>query len=141
MRSLLDVNVLLALFDTEHTGHARARDWLDGAIADGWASCPITQAGFVRLISGPRYPKPVATPQAVAMIDKATGTPFHEFWADDLSLASPAIQRTRLLSHNQVTDVYLLALAVAHRGRLVTLDRRISLAAVAGANPDNLVTI
>lgn len=141
MRSLLDVNVLLALFDSGHIFHQRARDWLDSVIDDGWASCPITQAGFVRIISGTGYAAPIGTAQAVQLLGGATADPHHRFWPDDIALTGPQIDRTRLLSHNQVTDVYLLALAVAHGGRFVTFDQRISPAAVPGATPAHLLVL
>ena len=57
-RALRDVNVLLALLDGDHIDQVRARDWLDTEIGTGWASCPITENGLVRIISQPRYPKP-----------------------------------------------------------------------------------
>jgi toxin-antitoxin system PIN domain toxin len=141
MRSLLDVNILLALLDDGHIFYQRTRRWLENTIETGWASCPMTQAGFVRMISGTGYPAPVKLPAAMAMLQKAVSDPHHQFWPDDVPLAGSRIDPQHLLSHNQVTDSYLLALAVAHDGRLVTLDRRITLTAVPGASPDNLVVL
>ena len=141
MRSLLDATVLIALLDQQHLFHARAWAWLTGAVTDGWASCPITQASFVRIISHPRYPGAVTTPRAIAMLAGATGDPSHEFWPDDLSLSDPAIDRSRLLGSGQLTDAYLLALAVAHSGQLVTFDRDIDLSVVPAAVPANLFVL
>ena len=141
MRALLDVNVLLALFDTEHVFHERARAWLDAAIESGWASCPLTQAGFVRILSSPRYPAGVTTTEAIGLLTAATPDPHHEFWPDDIALTGQAIDPTRVLDPNQVTDVYLLALAVEHGGRFVTFDRRIATIAVVGATPGHLAVL
>ena len=78
-RALLDINVLLALLDSDHVDHDRTRVWLDGEIATGWASCAITQNGFVRIVNRPRYPSPVALAEAVDVLDRACASPHHEF--------------------------------------------------------------
>ena len=142
MRALLDVNVLLALFDADHVDHSRARSWLEGEIGHGWASCAITENGFVRVISQPRYPSPVAPSEAIVRLGVATGTEHHSFWPCDLSLLErDSIDPFRLLGSRQVTDVYLLALAVRHGGRFVTFDRSVPLAAVPEATPDQLMVL
>ncbi|MDR0592761.1 MAG: PIN domain-containing protein [Bifidobacteriaceae bacterium] len=142
MISLLDVNVLLALLDTDHLFHGRARAWLTESIAQGWATCPITQAGYVRVVSGPRYPAGSTVSQAIGRLAEAMREPHHTFWPCDVSLAAQgAVAGGRLLGPGQVTDVYLLALAVAHGGRLVTLDRRVPLTPAPGATAANLVVL
>ena len=142
MRALLDVNVLIALLDQAHVHHQRARDWLIANIQHGWASCPTTQNGCVRIMSQPGYPQPVSTVQAMALLRDAAVTPYHQFWADDFSMLDDArIDSTRVLGPRQLTDLYLLALAVRHGGRFVTLDGRIALAAVRGATPQHLVAL
>ncbi len=142
MRSLLDVNVLLALLDSDHSDHQRAMEWLESEIGRGWASCAITENGFVRIISQPRYPSPIPPKQAVERLRKATETEYHVFWDSDLSfLDGQAIRADRIHGPRQVTDVYLLALAVRHRGRFVTFDRSIPLQAVTGAETENLVLL
>jgi len=88
-RLLLDINVLLALLDADHVDHERAREWLAGNLDHGWASCPITQNGFVRIISQPRYPSPVAPAEAADLLERATATTWHEFWPCDVSLLDP----------------------------------------------------
>lgn len=141
-RSLLDVNVLLALLDADHVDHARAREWLAREIRAGWASCAITQNGFVRVISQPRYPSPVAPAQAMERLERATRTPHHVFWDCSLSVLDQRIvDRTRIHGPKQVTDAYLLALSVAAGGRFVTFDRSIPLSAVAGATESSLVCL
>lgn len=142
MRALLDVNVLIAMHDAGHTHHRIARDWLRAHITHGWASCAITQNGFVRILSQPRYPLDISTSQAITLLAQACAAPHHTFWPADLSIADPAcIDRSRVHGQTQVTDLYLLALAVRHQGRLVTLDGSIPLSAVTGATPEHLVTI
>jgi toxin-antitoxin system PIN domain toxin len=141
-RALLDVNVLLALLDADHVDHAQARSWLAAGIAHGWASCAITQNGFVRIVSQPRYPSPVPVAAAVERLGRATRTEHHEFWKCDLSLPDATVfDPSRLHGPRQVTDAYLLALAVAHDGRLVTFDRTVPVDAVAGARPRHLVVL
>ncbi len=142
MRALLDINVLLALFDTDHVDHTRTREWLGTEIGHGWASCAITQNGFVRVISQPRYPSPIPVAEAIERLSRATRSEYHEFWPCELSLLDERIvDRTRVHGPRQVTDAYLLALALAHGGRFVTFDRAIPLEAVAGAQSANLVVL
>lgn len=141
-RALLDINVLLALFDTDHVDHDRARDWLTAEIDAGWASCAITQNGFVRIISQPRYPSPIATAEAVDLLADACDDEHHQFWPCDVSvLARDVINARHLLGPRQVTDAYLLAVATKHGGRFVTFDRSIPLTTVHGATQDNLVAL
>jgi toxin-antitoxin system PIN domain toxin len=142
MRALLDVNVLIAMLDAAHVHHRKARSWLEANIETGWASCPITQNGCLRVLSQPAYPG--ARPPAViaALLGEATATRWHAFWPDDLSLVQPGVIDWRhVLGSRQLTDAYLLALAVRHGGRLVTLDRSVPLAVVAGAEQQNLVVL
>lgn len=142
MRALLDVNVLLALFDSDHVDHDRARQWLSAGIEHGWASCPITQNGFVRIVSQPRYPNPVAPAEAIRRLGNATATEHHQFWSCAASLLDPvAIDRTMLLGHRQVTDAYLLAVAVANDGCFATFDDSVPLGAVNGATARHLVVL
>jgi len=141
-RALLDINVLLALLDADHVDHSRARQWLQREIGSGWASCPITENGFVRIISQPRYPSPVPVARAAERLAHATATSSHEFWPCSVSLLDEkVIQRDRLLGPRQVTDAYLLALAVTKGGRFATFDRSVPLAAVDGAAPEHLTIL
>lgn len=141
-RSLLDVNVLLALFDSDHVDHERSRTWLREEIGAGWASCPITQNGFVRIVSQPRYPSPVPVAQAVRLLSEACARSEHEYWPCDLSLLDgSAIDPTRLHGPRQVADAYLLALAASRRARFVTFDSSIPLSAVPMATSENLLCL
>lgn len=141
-RSLLDINVLLALLDSDHVDHRRAVEWLDAEIGSGWASCAITQNGFVRIVSQPRYPSPVPPAQAASLLEQACSTEHHEFWPCDITILDKAsIDRTRVHGPRQVTDAYLLALATKHGGRFVTFDRSVALSAVPAATSANLTVL
>lgn len=128
---LLDVNVLLALLDPVHTHHEPAHEWFAGAGAS-WASCGITQNGALRIMAHPRYGNAVASVAVAAgLLSDLCRRPGHVFWPSDLSLLdSPLIDRERLLASDQVTDTYLLALAVRYGGRLATFDKRLVTSAV-----------
>ncbi|MFT4225676.1 TA system VapC family ribonuclease toxin [Micropruina sp.] len=140
MRALLDINMLIALFDEDHIHHLTARDWLLANAEHGWASCPITENGFVRILSQPAYPGSVSVGAAMELLAGARVSPTHEFWPADISVLD-AVTRTRVHGPRQLTDLYLLALAVHHRGRFVTLDARIPPDAVPGATTDDLVVL
>lgn len=142
MRALLDVNVLVALLDSDHVDHRRAADWLDSEIGAGWASCAITENGFVRVISQPRYPSPISPAEAIELLRRAQDTAHHAFWPCAVSLLDArVVAPTRLHGPRQVTDAYLLALAVAHGGTFVTFDRSLSLATVPGATGAHLTVL
>ncbi|MFT3799850.1 MAG: PIN domain-containing protein [Burkholderiaceae bacterium] len=142
MRALFDVNVLIALHDSDHVHHATAAHWLQAHIQYGWASCPITQNGCLRIMAQPGYAQPQPMSVLVSMLARSTSTPYHAFWSDDISLLDPAhFQQAHIHSPRQLTDLYLLALAVRHGGRLVSFDRRISLSAVPGARAEHLVVL
>jgi uncharacterized protein len=142
VRALLDVNVLLSLFDAGHMAHERSRAWWRSNEIHGWASCPITQHGFLRLMSQPAYVGSVGLAEALRGLRSWTSSPTHEFWPDDLTILDPALfDHARVLGHKQITDIYLLALAVKRGGRFVTLDRKITLGAVRNAGAEHLVVV
>jgi len=139
MRALLDVNVLIALLDAAHLHHTKARAWLEDNIELGWASSPLTQNGCIRILSQPTYAGSQPPAAIAARLVEATGTQWHEFWSDDFSILEPGcLDWNRVLGSRQLTDVYLLALAVRRRGRLVTFDQAVPLAAVRNAKRANL---
>lgn len=142
MRSLLDVNVLIALLDANHSLHNRAADWFSANAHAGWASCPLTQNGCMRVMSHPAYPN-VAPVQAVAeRLAMACAHDLHEFWADDLSLLDGKIASpSRIHGPGQITDLYLLALVVRHGARLATFDKSIVLDAIKGAERKHLLVL
>jgi len=117
--------VLIALFDASHLNHETAHRWFGGAGRQSWATCPITENGFVRVLSHPSYPSVQATPNEVSdRLSAFIGQRGHVFWPDDISLPSglEAVSRTRLVGSQQVTDFYLAALARHHAGCLATFD-------------------
>lgn len=142
MRALLDVNVLIALHDRDHVHHERASEWFAGHADQGWASCPLTQNGCLRIMSQPGYPGAQPLAVLLEMLRHSTSTRFHAFWNDDTSiLDAQRFHHARMHSHRQITDLYLLSLAVKNGGRLVSFDVRIPLTAVHGASQAHLVTL
>ncbi len=141
--ALLDVNVLVALFDPDHVHHDLAHDWFADDGATGWATCPITENGFVRVVSNPRYQSDAITPTAaIERLRKFCASGRHHFWAETVSLRDPSlIVPAEIRGHRQLTDVYLLGLARKMGGRLATFDRTISAAAVKGAKQSHLAVI
>ena len=142
MRSLLDVNVLIALLDADHASHEHAREWFSRSARGGWASCPLTQNGCVRIMAHARYPSPVSVRDGIERLREATASRHHEFWPDDVTLLDERIaDAARIHGPRQLTDLYLLALAVRHDGRLVTFDRAIAVSAIRGANNKHLLAL
>lgn len=133
--TLLDVNVLIALFDPGHPSHTDAHTFFAAQKKKAWATTPLTIDGFVRVISNPAYPTVDATPaQAVAHLRRLCASDMHQFWPDPVSLLDGTILRPEFLEgHRQITDARLLALAVKNEGRLATFDRRLPIKAVKGA--------
>lgn len=132
MKYLLDVNVLIALLDQDHLFHERAEEWFEAEAGNGWATCPITENGVLRIIGSPRYPKGPGTPAAVVgMVAALRALPAHEFWPDEISiLESDLVDPAQLGNSASITDTYLLALAVHWGGRLASFDQRLSFNAV-----------
>jgi toxin-antitoxin system PIN domain toxin len=142
MLALLDVNVLVALFDADHSLHEAALRWFDEHGGAGWATCPVTQNGCIRVMSQPGYPNITPVVAIADRLREATAHETHQFWPDDVSILDEAtVDLSRVHGPKQLTDVYLLALAVAHDGRLLTFDRAIPVGAVAGAQKKHLVVI
>jgi toxin-antitoxin system PIN domain toxin len=142
LRALLDVNVLIALLDSDHASHASAIGWFSKHARTGWASCPITQNGCLRIMSHPGYPNPLPVQAVIEHLAAACHQHIHEFWPDEISLLdSDVADSTRIHGPRQLTDIYLLALAVQHEGRLVTFDSGIPLAAVRNATTQNLLIL
>lgn len=142
MRALLDVNVLIALLDADHSLHARATQWFAGHAKSGWASCPITQNGCIRIMSHPSYPNALSVRAVIERLMQASASAFHEFWPDDVSLLDTKVaDSARIHGPRQLTDVYLLALAVRHNGQFVTFDASVSMGAIRSAEKRHLLTL
>jgi hypothetical protein len=141
---LLDVNALIALFWDQHPFHRSCASWFATAQKSGWATCAITQAGFVRVLCNPSFTAtPPSVHAAITLLKTATESAgSYHFWIDDLPLDTIGNRWKPPLGHKQVTDAYLLTLAIHHKGALVTFDQRIQhLAATGHIEPDALIAI
>ena len=130
MTSLLDVNALISLLDANHEHHAAITGWF-GQNNDRWASCPITQNGYLRIVTQERHPNRISIKEAIKTLSQAVSTPDHEFLSDDISLLDQTACRARAHPRAQaVADIYLLALSVYRGARFVTFDEGVSRVAV-----------
>jgi uncharacterized protein len=128
---LLDINILIALADPDHEHHGKAESFFFANRSLGWATCPITENGFVRIIGHFKYPKgPGSTVVACTMLKQLCALEGHRFWPDDLSLRSAL----DLPVSKHLTDHYLLSLAMHRQGKLVTLDRHINASLIPGGS-------
>ena len=119
--TLLDVNVLLALSWDQHQFHAAASRWRLAHLPSRWATCPLTECGFIRISSQPRFRQDGSPAVAMATLQQLKKQPGHVFWPNDYSPADePAF--AKLQGHNQITDAYLLMLAVHRKGKIATFD-------------------
>ena len=144
MRALLDINVIIALFDPDHAFHERAHAWWSENRKRGWASCPLSENGVVRIMSHPGYSRKMQfTPgELIARLSGFVDQTDHEFWSDAISLRDESrFVNARIHSSRQLSDLYLLALAASHLGRLVTFDEGIPLSAVLNAKAANLCVL
>lgn len=133
MITLLDASVLIALGDAGHQYEAPAlRFFQNEAVLGGWATCPITENAFLRILSHPNYPRALSSPaEARQILTRLIGSPGHQFWPDDCSLMDTRLGAS-LPGSQHLTDQYLLALAVKHRGRFATFDSRINASLIPG---------
>lgn len=140
---LLDVNVLVALFDPDHVHHEAAHEWFSHHRGGGWATCPITENALVRILSNPAYSRAEHRADDIRRrLEIFLASGHHAFWPDDISIADPrAFHLARLAGHRQVTDAYLVGLALHHGGRLATFDRAIPIGVVKGASEAQLSVI
>lgn len=140
MIHLPDVNVLIALADPSHVHSEHAlRFFENNAVRDGWACCPLTENGFLRIFGNPQYPNgPGSTEEARRILRSFQAAPGYQFWPDDLSLADLLVLPS-LPPSPQLTDCYLLGLAAAKGGRLATFDRSIDASSVKGGKDALLV--
>jgi toxin-antitoxin system PIN domain toxin len=141
--SLLDVNVLVALFDPDHVHHDVAHDWFADEGRAGWATCAVTETGLLRVLSRPGYGAEIRRPaDLIPLLRKFCKSGGHRFWEDSVSLRDDQLFEPALIrGHAQLTDIYLLGMARRHRGRLATFDRTIPVSAVKGAKRELLQVI
>lgn len=125
--ALLDVNMLIALCDPLHQQHEAAHAWFERNAERGWATCPITENGFLRIAAHPSYPNRLkSAEEARAVLRQLTALKGHEFWKDTETLRDRKLFNDLTdLPASMTTDVYLLGLASSHGGKLVTFDRKI----------------
>ncbi len=144
MRALLDVNLLIALLDGSHVFHGRAHAWWAAHATSGWASCPLTENAVIRVMSHPSYSATrhfTALEIITALTSFASGTD-HLLWPDNLSFRDPSVfDPSKIHGPKQLTDLYLLALAMTQGGRLATFDQAIPLSVVKGAGPRHLMVL
>jgi uncharacterized protein len=144
MRALLDINVVIALLDPDHAFHERAHAWWAANAKRGWASCPITENGVVRIMSNPGYSRNAqfAPADLIQRLQSFVESSNHEFWPDDVSFRDPNVFVTdRVLTSRQLTDLYLLAVAAKQQARLATFDQGIPVSAVQGATAKTLAIV
>lgn len=141
--ALLDVNVLLALFDPAHVHHDIAHDWFADHSPGRWATCPLTENGFLRTAASvARSAAPLSVADLADALRTFRASGRHEFWSDEITVTNERVfDAEAVLGYQQLTDVYLLALAVKRDGMLATFDRRIPLAAVKGATREHLAVL
>jgi uncharacterized protein len=123
VRFLLDVNVLVALAFPDHQLNTRAHSWFRRESGPEWATCALTQAGFLRqawrVLGGSR----AAFGQALAGLERDCKNPNHEYWSVDTDLRELSdSMRSRLIGPNQIADMQLLMMAHRHKGQLATFD-------------------
>jgi len=129
---LLDVNTLIALADPLHVHHEKVTRWFAERHRDGWATCPLTENGFIRIVGHPQYPEgPGTADTARRLLNALRAQAGHQFWSDAVSLCDTTRFRT-LPGTRDLTDFYLLALALEHEARFATLDRRFDPATLPG---------
>ena len=142
-RALLDVNVWIALLDDAHQFSEPANAFIEDPLTR-IASCPLVENAVLRVLSMPSYSRGGGLPMRAVRerLQQACRELDHEFWPDDVSLRDDSlVDFSRVQGHQQVTDLYLLALAVRHGGRLVTFDRAVALSSVRGATPEHLLVL
>jgi uncharacterized protein len=140
MRALLDVNVWIALFDDAHQFSARANAFVESRGLK-IATCPLVENGVIRVLSQPSYSRRggLSIQRVREQLRKACAALDHEFWPDDISLRDDRlVDFGRVQGHNQITDLYLLALAVHHGGCLASFDQAIALSSVRNASAKHL---
>lgn len=143
MIALLDVNVLMALAWPNHVHHQASRDWFRPQRALGWATCPTTHHGFMRVSSNSRVTPEARSPQEAALLlRRLTAVEGHIFWPEDSSLLDGKwVPLDRIRTHLQITDAQLLALALSRGGCLATFDRGISRLVPENVSPEQVLRL
>ena len=142
---LLDVNVLIALMDPAHEFHPLATAWFKANRSGGWATCPSTESGFIRILSNPKYPNVTLSPNEAAKLLVSlvqANSETHRWWTETASLRDNAVfDLAALTGSRQITDTWLLAVAVANEGKLATCDQRLGPVGVRAASTAHIALI
>jgi toxin-antitoxin system PIN domain toxin len=143
MVALLDINVLIALAWPNHIHHEAAHRWFKRHASAGWATCPLTQAGFVRVSSNTRVLSDAKSPrEAIDLLTRIIRLPHHVFWSDDISITDRRyIAVEKLTGCHQITDAHLLGLALKRKGRLATLDSGIAAVVPRDVDKDRVLAV
>ncbi len=141
MITLLDVNVLVALAWPNHIHHEAALKWFERNQPEGWATCPVTQSGFVRVSSNRQIiPEAKSPGESILLLRRMTEVGSHFFWSDDTSLLdSDFISAQRIIGHRQVTDAHLVALTLRQQGRLATFDKGVAQVVPPTVKPEDVL--
>jgi toxin-antitoxin system PIN domain toxin len=143
MRYLLDINLIIALMDPDHVFHQKAHDWW-GEQGKPWASCPLTENGFIRITSSAAYSpgQPATVLEMTSRFAAFASNSDHEFWPDAFSITDPTLfDRSLILSSKYLTDLYLLKMASKNDGCLATFDRNIPIGAATGVRNETLLVL
>jgi hypothetical protein len=136
--SLLDVNCLISLLDSDHAHHSVIASWFLGHVDEGWSTCPLTENGLIRVTSQPSYPSGRRSPREAAAHLRQLKFLYretHRFWSDSVSLTDESLFLTEhIRGARDITDAYLLGLAHQHGARLVSFDRDLPWQAIKGGS-------
>ena len=145
MIEMPDVNVLIALFDGKHVHHKIAEAWFSNVSESGWATCPLSENGFIRIVSTPNFNLGMSVSQVTTALRLliADSKEEHHFWADDISLRDEDMFLMDIVQgYRQLTDLYLLGLCQKYKAQFVTLDLGIGNTSYALVNAHtNLINI
>ena len=140
---MLDVNQQIALCHADHVHRSAAKQWFRQNASAGWATCPLTENGLLRVMGHPAYPGGPGAPEAIRpLLQHLCSLPGHQFWADDISLTNEdSLSSLNGVASKHLTDLYLLALAVQHGASFATLDSHIDPTPVRGGSQALLVIL
>ena len=127
MKALLDVNVLVALAWEKHLFHSAANRWMEKYERMGWATCAITQIGFIRLSSQTSiFGDQAKTPEEARLLLAQYISRENHVYFSELPSATDSQELSKIMGPNKVTDAYLVSVARFHHSRFVTFDQRLA---------------
>lgn len=123
---LLDVNVLVALTDRKHVHHELTTERFNRQLSEDWGTCAFSETGFIRVVTRPSTGA-LSVGEAAEIVERLAEHPGHRFWAMTETWSTiTAPFKDRIFGHQQITDAYLVGMAVRENGILVTLDKALS---------------